>query len=347
MGALVMKTLYRIALLVGLVGMTSGVQLCAEGPIITRSIVPAVGRTISHQAARVASVSIGAAGPNATWDYTSLTDSGAVFTETYMAAAGTPAQSLFPQANIAVQTQQSSIAYTYFYVDDSKMEAYGTASSSDTDRMSNPRLITTFPRSYQSSLRDEFAGVVSGSSGIVYSAIDSSYVDGYGSLKLPHGLQYDNVARVVSYLTYTMAYSTDTTQKLTMHMIYYSHFSPSYTGGSLLSVHQISFAGFGTRTTSAEYVSAISDDVSNENTALSFSLLPQPAQEYLRIVGTDPSDRIGLVEIYDQCSALVQRFDAGSHSNYLINTTSLASGVYMLRVEYNGRTSQHTLCIIH
>ncbi len=318
----------------------------AEGPVLTRSCVPNIGQTISHQNLRPSGIVIRDGGANAVWDYSTLTDSGDVYSEQYLEAAGTPYHSLFPQANIAVKTQLTSLSYTYFLLNNDRMEAFGIASSSDTDRMTNPRLISTFPRAYQSMLKDDYAGRVSGDPDIVYSASDSSYVDGYGTLKLPHGLTYTDVVRVVSHIQYTMAEVTDTSQKMTFSMTRYSHFSSAYPAGSLFSLGYI-HTFIGSRINQADYVRSIPDEVKDANSTLYMSLQPQPASDLLTIKGSDPADRIGSIDVYNQHGELCMHVDAQQQYSSQVQLTQLPSGVYLLRIQMNGKLYDRTHCVVH
>ncbi len=319
----------------------------ADGPVITRSCVPQIGQVIGHQNARSSGIVIGAAGANKVWDYSTLTDSGSVYTEQYLDASSTPYHNLFSDANVAVRSEQGAITYTYFFLSNSKLEAFGTASSSDTDLMTNTRIVTTFPRAYQSSVVDNYAGRVTGESNIIYSARDSSYVDGFGTLKLPHNIVYTDVARVASVAQYTMAELSDTTKKYTVTMLRYSHFSPNFNGGSLLTIGGVSLGGFGTRYTSADYVSNVGSDVPIADFGYNLTMMPNPAQDIVTVAGSEPTDYIERVDLYSQTGELIMSMDAHSNSFLRFDISSLPSNVYFLRVRMNSQMWQSVLCVVH
>ncbi len=339
-----MKTCTILLALVLSVGV---VNVGAEGPTISRSTVPSIGTGMNHQNVKMAGLSAGTAGANVTWDFSALSDSGSVYTETYMNPTGTPYASIFPAANVAVETNDGPASYSYFIIDDSRMEALGVASGSDTDLMTNTKIVTTFPRSYGSVYVDDYVGSIVGTTGIVYTAHDSSVYDGYGTLKLPHGLIYENVARMTSSITYTMADVADTSTKYTIHLKRYTYFSPSYGGGSLLSMQAMILAGIMTRWSSADYVTGFVNDVSDNAIPASLRLCPNPAQDVLIIRSGSQDDLLGTIEVFDNVGQCVLHLDAQGASVYQLPVQSLPTGGFVFRIMVNNKATIQKLCIVH
>jgi len=137
-------------------------------------------------------VSKGAAGTAVTWDLSAIATNG-IDSIQFLACSATPHCSVFPGAAVAT-TQDGGSTYDYFATDAARFAHVGSFDGSAGTFYSNQRNLTNYPMTYGATFAPDTFSY--DSYGLAFSSgIDSSEVDGAGTLILPSGT-FDSVLRV-------------------------------------------------------------------------------------------------------------------------------------------------------
>ncbi|MEE4258064.1 MAG: T9SS type A sorting domain-containing protein [Bacteroidales bacterium] len=161
---------------------------------------PEIGDIMEIQFVSPEGLSSGAAGPDATWDFSSLTnvwDPGQI---TVISPASAPSGNDFPDANIVLNMNDT--IYTYAKTDETGFYYLGsqitTAQIPVLFIYSNIRTYLQFPFTYGDSFTDDYTGVSTAMmTEIRLTATSSVAADAYGTLILPTGT-YSDVLRTLT-----------------------------------------------------------------------------------------------------------------------------------------------------
>ena len=143
-------------------------------------------------------VSKGASGAGVTWNFTTLTEN-AIDTAYYVACDSTPYCDSFAGSNIA--ETNSSGDYSYISTSATSYSFLGFYTGGMAFPNIDPHDLLHYPLSYGQNFADP--SLQSFAPGFYHKQLDSSYYDAWGTLNLPGGVSYTNVARlhIVSYTT--------------------------------------------------------------------------------------------------------------------------------------------------
>ena len=178
---------------------TIGVK--AQGPVITAAgFNPQIGDSYTAQFVLSNSINLSdTGGINRIWDYTNLQDSPFVFTYNFVSPLGLLGSDSFPQASFAQKSSidTSSLGYSYYQTNDKSFKILGNCDSWSGNVIYNKYIPGKTEMNYPTSYKDVFTDSISSYSNGWFSNIflDSTYADGYGTLKLPNGT-YQNVLRL-------------------------------------------------------------------------------------------------------------------------------------------------------
>jgi len=160
---------------------------------------PSPGNVNIYLTCDTANISEGSAGPNRTWNFTSLSfnDSSAV---SYVASSSTPYSSQFPTSNIASTTDDST--YSYATASQTNLIINGNAGSGMVIPYTDSQLFMQYPFTFNSSFTDAFSAnfVVSGIN-TFRTGTTAVTGDAWGQINLPNG-SFTNALRV-KYVTTT------------------------------------------------------------------------------------------------------------------------------------------------
>jgi len=182
------KTLPAILLLMAL-----SVTLFSQ-PTITSANMYAAGDELLIQPADTTGVVPGPLGANQTWDFSGITNDGALTTQTVVLASATPYASSFTGSDIAIDAGGGN--YGYFDINGDDIFETGFASAAIVAPYSDPQKFISYPFTYTTSFTDALAanfeinGYENNRTGTV-----NFLVDGYGTLLLP-GKTYTDVLRI-------------------------------------------------------------------------------------------------------------------------------------------------------
>lgn len=180
----------------------------------------------------------GPAGPNQTWDFSVLTETGDSMIQYIMPAIpGNP----FPSANLAFYSDDM---YVHYEQTSTETLQWGMVDSSGNDEnmvYTDPRLVIRRPLTYGDTATDLYESISSVNGGIpVYASGDLSLVaDAYGTIHLPHDT-FDNVVRIR--VEHNDIDSIDGVGSLIIHNIFYVWYSDE-AASPVFRVDSISVSG--------------------------------------------------------------------------------------------------------
>ena len=168
---------------------------------LTDSSFPAAGEVFNSTIADTAGVTAGAGGAAATWDFSTLTNSGAIQIDSFKMVSSTPYGGFFPLATICLHSSSpSSNSYIYFDNTGTTVERVGNATPSTGNIVSYPNTAIEyeFPFVYGNTFNDTYSSsYTSGSTTLHTSGTLTTTGDGYGTLITPLG-SYSDVERITS-----------------------------------------------------------------------------------------------------------------------------------------------------
>lgn len=305
-----MKKFYAIAAIT----LCTAVHSDAQTTITSANTFPSVGYADTF---RVASGSnVGPSGNAVTWDFSALSATvGGTFS--IVAPSSTPYAGTFPMATHAVQlnvTGAPGPVYDYYKIDGSGWSilatAYSTASPSNT-YLANDKLRIPYPAALGNSKTDTF--VKAGSSPDSYTIT----YDGFGTLKMPSGKIYNNVARMkYQWAGGEIAYNWFTTSPLFFVATW------SQNGGG-----QFSFLG--------NNLPAPTEVGQRLIAGVRVSMFPNPAVEgaILQVEGLS-SYNSAVLWIYDGLGRIVRSIPVLASQTH-ITRDGLSGGVYAYRLSSN------------
>ena len=291
----------------------------------------------------------GPAGAAVTWDFTGLiTD----HTDTGYAAlcSATPNCAMFPGTTIAVKALTGSTA-TYAIATSTKYSQNGYYfSSTQNATFSDPLDQLHYPMTYLDSFTDTYAGVITYTNGITIVANESGTAkvvcDGYGTLKLPTGIE-TNVVRTHStqlFADSALVFGTPTVVNFLLNT--YTWYTPNY-HSPLMTILVSDQVGGGIHTKIVTYGKRYPLSVGSLNeVANSLELYPNPAVNNLNIHFTQANSEninITLVDLLGREVAVIADKAAQGNVDINYNTAHLPRGMYIVRVQTGKETVSRKL----
>lgn len=325
-------------------------QARAQITISSADILGLIGasQTYTEKTDGSTAVDVGSAGPNQTWDFSSLSITGETFTQSYLAPAGTPFEAEAPGANMVISAVFDTVtSYQYIDVQSSMVNGLGFGFVSPDTSIFEPEISLNdlpLPVEYLSTWTDVDRDTVS-VGGFSIINIDSSIttVDAWGTVTMPWGTA--NVQRwrlddvfINQQVQGGMILFADTSRSITYEWI------------SRENLFVVSLGSQDGETnpnfTDAEYVSILAgvttgvDDLADGvDTGAINALYPNPFADELTVELT-VANRDAVVEVYDMLGRRVRTLthNAASGEQRLSwdgltdSGSSAATGVYFVRV---------------
>ena len=283
-------------------------------------------------------LSTGATGPDVNWDYSELSTlyGGQI---TAIDPAQAPAGNEFPSANVALN--MGDTIFTYVLTNTEGYYYLGSQSTTGTFPSlliySDSRTFLKFPFTYQNTYFDTYKGVVTTSmADVIVTAESEMEADAYGTLILPNGT-YTNVLRTLTVDTEIDSVFVGGFYVKDFNIVrsQYSWFAAN-SKSPLFSIEILENTYYGVTDTVAYYssvVTAISDHPDEIVSRL--RVFPNPAISHLNI-HLDQFYRNANLLISDIYGRAVEEVEVSS-DKIQINTSSYASGLYLVTLKENNR----------
>jgi hypothetical protein len=330
----------KLLFISGLLLMTT--SLLAQGPTFTSSYNPYPGFSYSENIASSSDIILGDTGTNQTWDYSGLQDLvPTVLTQSYINPDTTSYYSAFSSSNVA---QGALGVYTYYTANTNQLTLDGVGNSDFNFVYSTPEVLFEYPFQDESKFNGSFSanstydGETDNRTGT-----DTFNADGYGTLKLPNGVTYNNVLRVVFIENYNDYFTpgdyTVNERNYTINYLVTNYSSP------ILSISNVTETYAGNVLGPTETVTYIAPDtasaINDINPLLdNLNVFPNPSysQSTLALSLKDGANiNLYVSNIIGQKVKTIttEQADAGNHT-YTIETSDMAKGLYLVTVEING-----------
>lgn len=295
-------------------------------PILTANgINPVVGDVFSYNTTNY--VNPGAAGPNQTWNLTTMTVQ-SVSQTTAVSSSSTPYAATYTNSNICFLVPGQ---YNYYLTSNSVYQFIGSYAGSAPALVFNPpRDILHYPFVYNNSYTTNYQSTSSGPNPTTVSGTITLSYDGYGTIILPNGM-YNNAIRIHTHDLYTQAHGT---------VIFDSGVEDSYdwyingNHSPVATVRSLTTTAFGSYT-SGSYLNIIITSTGNDNFDSSFlSFFPSPAKEVLNMkCGYD--NEISKAELIgiDGKVLITDIIDPGS-KEINMDVRAIAKGLYVVKVYF-------------
>jgi hypothetical protein len=316
------------------------ISFCQAQPVITSSTSPQVGDVATGTLADTTGWNPGPAGANVTWDFTGLVAIGSG-TVAWVAVAGTPYAASYPNANLVMaQSSATGSSYSYFNSTSDHYDNIGVGNDNIVVTMPNPQTVITYPFTYLDSLTDTAKGTYTAPMSITgHRTIYSTTVaDGYGTLKLPGGVTYNNVLRIkiVSQAYDSVFYMGSLISRPEKDYTEYDWTVPGIRPW-VHNMQRVLSVASGIVTKSIMYTSPATSAVySKQETG---QIVPQKATvsfscHTITVVVPDNIELAGnaVLSLYTTAGTLARRFDHLSGHFIQINNLKIASGVYFCRL---------------
>lgn len=278
-----------------------------------------------------------AAGANVNVSYSSLTNSSASQTVTYVAPSTTPFSSSFPSATVATTMVSSGGDNTVYYnVSANKIELLGLRTPTYSMIYTNPQEIIKFPTAFNNNYSDNFSAIYSITpyegkrSGTVVSVADA-----YGNITTPTGTYPYLRLKTTQTIYDSLSVSGNLMNVSVTTTVSYNYFNSNYK--TSLFNYSESITAQGTSKSAYYYVSGSTGI--NENIAVkeSIKLYPNPAKQTLFIDGD--LSILGQVDfkVFDINGKLMNTQiitpSMSDASGIPMNISSLTPGFYSLVIE--------------
>ena len=330
-------------------------------PVVTVANEVSIGTSFTHIFLDAANILEGGSGANQTWDFTQVTPDGTTRVDNWIAPAGTPFAANFPNADIVQEINAGSTYNIYLYhtLSSTNTELLGIAFDigsgvSNIFDYSDTENLREFPATYNSTLNDTYAGVMTLSSPIpttTYRNGTYSYiVDAYGSLTTLNGT-FPNTLRFKTRQVHTdsTVYSGFPLPPVVQHYRETAYFWTSADAGDKLYQFYLSYDTTTTSTgTTTEKFSSYSQLATGMNDEISLksslAIYPVPAFDMATIKIQDSPGGEGVLEILEVTGKCVSTFMATMQKSDSFEWTfpvhDLEAGLYLVRLHCNGNEWQ-------
>jgi hypothetical protein len=288
-----------------------------------------------HQTYKVSSVSPGASGANAVWDFSAVELQGAEQTETLTNGS---------EGGVAVQGHQGNVTFR-FDVTPYGNDYYGYAAAGFSILYEQPVLKTRYPFGFLDQHSGEYAGyMVQGASKTPITGAYSSEVDGYGTLKLPNGVTLRNALRVK---TTEQLYGAASGMTEVKYLWYAQEFRYpvfvvfQYTGiqGSAANTSYVNVAALTPPPADAAAQQPVTE--SKPAPEVTHSVYPNPVKDVASVTYTLPSACKVSVAVYSASSVCVRKLVSGEQQaagTYTYSYAPEAPGIYFVRFAFGEKT---------
>lgn len=346
----------RIPLLLSIAALLTSISAAAQPSITGNDFLNLRGKSYTIVEADffpgTTPVNVGSAGDNQTWDFSTLSVTGEVYTRSFVDPANTPFAGDFPGANLGtfstVTEGENSIGfYGYNFVDNSGLVELGYAFDygDSTFAFVEPDPATiNLPVTMNTSWIDLERDTLSFDTSAIIS-IDSTLnvVDAWGTLSLPWGsfpvlrLRSDDLYITNTYISGVL-FGSDTTRSVSYEWVSPDHFVVL----SIESAEGETDPNF-TQAAYIQLVTAITTDIdesdANDESIPLTALYPNPFSDKLS-VEIDVAHRAVDLAVFDVLGRRVRTLPAGTNGRQQItwdgrteDGSRAAAGIYLVRLQ--------------
>jgi hypothetical protein len=304
-------------------------------PVFSESNLPSLGGIYRYVQADTTGVTAGPAGANVVWDFSSWNLINDTNTFYILPPAATPFGTTFGASDYAERTADE---YKYFSHDASGLFLDGVSLPTiGAVKFDSAVTLATFPFAFGDSVTDR---VTAQFTYLIFTAYRrgtaTSVADGYGTLILPNGT-YTDVLRVR-----TIEMSTDSVSaalKNQSNSVSFSWYAPDwdYPVLTMLTFESSGFISASSRV--VQFLSTTSTGL-EEDMGVGFRVYPNPASGLLRVEFEAGLASEAVLSVFDLAGKELRREQLPAMAGKtVIGLEGLSPGVYLIRLEVNGKSA--------
>lgn len=285
-------------------------------------------------------------GANQTWDLSAFSFANAAMMITYKAPSAVPASSAFPTANLAADEGTAGVTYYNRDTLAGKTEIVGESSTSGNTTFANAKQVMKWPLDYGGSFSDTYS--VSDAFGSGTGSVSCS-ASGYGTVKLPGGISYQNCMQIkCSDMLSAVSSGTDASTFSVSSTIYTYYWDQ--TKFPLLQVMYNTLIDTSGSFTSASievnYLFALTG-ITEHNFGANMTLCPNPASDHFNVQFENNMRQSCVIEITDAAGRVAKRVDLGSEAgiNATVPVDDLNKGLYFVKTSLGNRQAVQKLLV--
>jgi len=322
-----MKKNYTKITLLTLLSFMFGISsLIAQTTLTAATTNPIVGESFDIHSYDASAVSVGSAGANVTWDFSTVTSTG-VNTISWISSSSTPYSASYSNANLSF----TGAGYYYYYATSSTdySSCGGTNPSGQVISYSDLEKQLVYPMTFNTTYVDAFAATYdAGGMYLDRAGTMTGVADGYGTLILPYGTITD-VLRVKLVEDYDdsyagspmMTYDTEAYlwYKAGVHQAVFSHTTFIVNGGA--------------PTIYGMYIDASEVGIDNVEGSFGLHIYPNPNSGSFYVELT-PNHKKTILEVIDIYGKIVYQTEYTNIATVKekIDLSTLSKGVYIVQV---------------
>ena len=305
---------------------------------------PVVGDSFTTNDMDTTGVNEGASGSNITWDFSNVTSTGQQFTAQYVNPSEAPGDSLFPDADVAVNYDE--LSYSFYDTESNTVHSLGMAFEDFSIVYFNTEKVAEYPFTFNSTFLDNFQAEYELEEDLIVRNIGITQFtgDAFGNIILPDGSNHAalrvKIFRQTADTMFVMGMPLSTTEvKATTYEWYTSESKFPVFGISYL---EINVNGNITTDKQVDYNIETPTDVNDEPKEIVegfklFQNFPNPFNPSTKISWQSPVSGHQVLKIYDvlgnEVATLVDEFrNAGSYE-VAFDASNLSSGVYLYKLQ--------------
>ena len=305
---------------------------------------PVIGDSFTTTDMDTAGVSEGASGSNITWDFSNVTSTGQQLTAQYVDPSEAPGDSLFPDADVAVNYDE--LSYSFYDTESNTVQSLGMAFEDFSIVYFNTEKVADYPFTFNSTFLDNFQAQYELEEGLIVRNIGITQFtgDAFGNIILPDGSNHAalrvKIFRQTADTMFVMGIPLSTTEvKATTYEWYTSESKFPVFGISYL---EINVNGNITTDKQVDYNTGTPTNVSDEPKQIvsGFELLqnyPNPFNPRTKIRWQSSVGGHQTLKIYNilgtEVAILVDEYKPAGSYEVDFDASNLSSGVYLYKLQ--------------
>ena len=318
---------------------------------------PVIGDSFTTSYMDTTGVNEGASGSNITWDFSNITATGEQWTAQYINPSEAPGDSLFPDADVAVN--YDGLSYSFYDTESNTVHSLGMAYEDFSIVYFNTEKISEYPFTFNSTFLDNFQAQYELGEGLIVHNIGITQFtgDAFGNIILPDGSNHAalrvKIFRQTADTIFVAGIPLSTTEvKSTTYEWYTSESKFPVFGISYL---EINVNGNITTDKKVDYNTETPTDVNDEPKQIvsGFELLqnyPNPFNPSTKISWQSSVGSHQTLKIYNilgtEVATLVDEYKPAGSYEVDFDASDLSSGVYLYKLQSGGNIITKKMTLI-
>lgn len=317
---------------------------------------PVVGDSFTTSDMDTTGVHEGASGSNILWDFSNVAATGTQWTANYINPSEVPGDSLFPDADVAVNYDE--LSYSFYDTESNTVHALGMAFKDFSIVYFNTEKVSEYPFTFNSTFLDNFQAEYELEKGLIVHNIGITQFtgDAFGNIVLPDGSSHNalrvKIFRQTADTMFIMGIPASTTEFKATTYEWYTNESKFPVFG--ISYIEIDVNGTITTDKQVDYNTETATDVDDENlNPGNFTLeqnFPNPFNPETIIKYSINSNQFVSLKVYDvlgnEIADLINEEKPAGVYEVKFNGNGLSSGIYFYKLQTGGLTETKKMILM-